>query len=166
MGAPPAQALKVATLLLTGHPLWEPAHWALPEQSPLSGAGQPFPGILYCDEPGSPRFGRGGSVSAPRSPASLRKLIDAEGGLLLPGVANALTARIAEDLGFDAVYVTGAGVSNTFLGLPDIGLLSLETTARADRGADLPVVRGTQPGAVHLVFRIPWRPDALTGFSS
>ena len=42
-------------------------------------------------------------MSALRSPASLRELINAEGGLLLPGVANALTARIAEDLGFTAV---------------------------------------------------------------
>ncbi|MEU0968484.1 isocitrate lyase/phosphoenolpyruvate mutase family protein [Streptomyces sp. NPDC005917] len=46
---------------------------------------------------------------------------------MLPGVANALTARTAEDLGFSAVYVTG--VSNTFFGLPDIGLLSLAEMA-------------------------------------
>jgi 2-methylisocitrate lyase-like PEP mutase family enzyme len=85
-----------------------------------------------------------------QSPDSLRQLIDAEGGLLLPGVANALTARIAEDLGFDAVYVTGAGVSNTFLGLPDIGLLSLtEMTAHVRAITDavaIPVVVDADTG--------------------
>lgn len=45
--------------------------------------------------------------------------------LLLPGAANALTARVIEEIGFDAVYVTGAGVANTFLGGPDIGLVTM-----------------------------------------
>jgi 2-methylisocitrate lyase-like PEP mutase family enzyme len=42
--------------------------------------------------------------------------------VLLPGAANALTARVIEDAGFSAVYVTGAGIANTYLGMPDIGL--------------------------------------------
>jgi 2,3-dimethylmalate lyase len=45
--------------------------------------------------------------------------------LVVPGAANALTARVIEDAGFPAVYVTGAGIANTFLGSPDIGLVSL-----------------------------------------
>jgi 2-methylisocitrate lyase-like PEP mutase family enzyme len=45
--------------------------------------------------------------------------------LTAPGAANALTARIIEDLGFDCVYVTGAGIANTYLGKPDIGLVTL-----------------------------------------
>jgi 2-methylisocitrate lyase-like PEP mutase family enzyme len=49
--------------------------------------------------------------------------------LVLPGAANALTARIIQDAGYDAVYVTGAGVANTFLGVPDIGLLTLTQMA-------------------------------------
>jgi 2-methylisocitrate lyase-like PEP mutase family enzyme len=81
---------------------------------------------------------------------TLRELIDADRGLLLPGVANALTARIAEDLGFSAVYLTGAGVSNTFLGVPDIGLLSLTEMAehaRAIAGAvDIPIVVDADTG--------------------
>ncbi len=44
----------------------------------------------------------------------------------MPGAANALTARIIAEQGFDAVYVTGAGIANTHLGLPDIGLVSLK----------------------------------------
>jgi 2-methylisocitrate lyase-like PEP mutase family enzyme len=44
----------------------------------------------------------------------------------MPGAANALTARVVEDAGFNAVYVTGAGVTNTYLGMPDHGILSLD----------------------------------------
>jgi 2-methylisocitrate lyase-like PEP mutase family enzyme len=42
----------------------------------------------------------------------------------MPGVANPLSARIAEDIGYEALYVTGAGVSNFSLGVPDIGLIN------------------------------------------
>lgn len=45
--------------------------------------------------------------------------------LVAPGAANALAARVIEDTGFEAVYVTGAGIANTFLGAPDIGLVTL-----------------------------------------
>ncbi len=45
--------------------------------------------------------------------------------LLLPGVSNALAARVVADLGFPAAYVTGAGIANTFLGLPDNGLVTM-----------------------------------------
>ncbi|MGE3984278.1 MAG: oxaloacetate decarboxylase [Dehalococcoidia bacterium] len=45
--------------------------------------------------------------------------------MLVPGCANALTARIVEDLGFEAAYVTGAGVTNMYLGLPDLSFVSL-----------------------------------------
>lgn len=54
----------------------------------------------------------------------LRELL-AQGRLLtVPGAANALTARVIQDAGFECVYVTGAGVANTYLGVPDIGLLT------------------------------------------
>lgn len=61
--------------------------------------------------------------------ARLRRLVEARRGALLPGAANALTARIIEDLGFEAVYVTGAGVTNTWLGLPDHGFMGLTEMA-------------------------------------
>lgn len=61
----------------------------------------------------------------------LRDLIASRGRpLLVPGAANALTARVIEETGFEAVYVTGAGVTNAFLGMPDLGLLSLSELAR------------------------------------
>src|SRR5262245_37270102 len=55
----------------------------------------------------------------------LRKILDKREAVLVPGAANALAARIIEDLGFKAVYVTGAGITNTFLGSPDVGLISM-----------------------------------------
>lgn len=46
--------------------------------------------------------------------------------LLLPGVHNALAARLAEETGFRSVFVTGSGVANNFLGEPDLGFLTLD----------------------------------------
>ncbi len=53
---------------------------------------------------------------------NLRDLLTPGAAVLLPGAANALTARVIEDAGFSALYVTGAGIANTYLGMPDIGL--------------------------------------------
>jgi 2-methylisocitrate lyase-like PEP mutase family enzyme len=58
-----------------------------------------------------------------------RKMLEARQALLLPGAANALAARAIEDAGFDAIYITGAGIANTFLGMPDIGLTTLTEVA-------------------------------------
>ncbi|QWC84481.1 isocitrate lyase/PEP mutase family protein [Nocardioidaceae bacterium] len=59
------------------------------------------------------------------SPSSLSALLARpERPLLLPGAPNALTARVIEQAGFEAVYVSGAGVTNTYLGMPDLGLMS------------------------------------------
>ncbi|MEQ8816949.1 MAG: oxaloacetate decarboxylase [Thalassobaculum sp.] len=55
----------------------------------------------------------------------LRAMVEERRALLVPGAANALTARVIEDAGFDALYVTGAGLANTLLGVPDIGLVTL-----------------------------------------
>jgi 2-methylisocitrate lyase-like PEP mutase family enzyme len=46
--------------------------------------------------------------------------------LLLPGVYDALSARLAAAAGFEILYLTGAGLANARLGVPDIGLVSLE----------------------------------------
>jgi 2-methylisocitrate lyase-like PEP mutase family enzyme len=69
--------------------------------------------------------------SAPaRSPGErLRDLFTTDHGLLLPGVPNALTALIAQDLGFDAVYLTGAELTNTYLGLPDLEVVVVAVNA-------------------------------------
>lgn len=64
--------------------------------------------------------------------------------LLVPGASNALAARLIEDMGFEAVYITGAGVSNTFYGMPDLGFIGLgdlvaHTTAVRE-SVDLPLI--------------------------
>lgn len=69
---------------------------------------------------------------------------------MLPGCADALTARIAADLGFEAVYATGAGISNAMLGLPDVGLATLtevvEQVRRMCDAVDVPVVADMDTG--------------------
>jgi 2-methylisocitrate lyase-like PEP mutase family enzyme len=72
------------------------------------------------------------------------------GALLLPGAANALAARIIEDLGFEAVYLSGAGLTNTYLGLPDLGFVSLpevaDHTAAIRHAVELPIVVDADTG--------------------
>src|SRR5580704_14899917 len=45
--------------------------------------------------------------------------------LVAPGIYDALTALIAERAGFEALYVSGAGIAYSRLGRPDIGLVSM-----------------------------------------
>lgn len=54
----------------------------------------------------------------------LRQLIDREEIAVLPGSYDALSAKIVEKAGFDAVYLSGAGVSNTKLGIADTGFVT------------------------------------------
>src|SRR5881396_1138634 len=61
--------------------------------------------------------------------ARLRELI-AEDCVMLPGVPNAAIARLVERAGFDAVYISGAGMANSTAGVPDIGLLSMTEVVR------------------------------------
>ena len=84
---------------------------------------------------------------------SLRDLLRRKQAVLLPGAANALTARVIEDLGFEAIYVTGAGVTNTFLGMPDIGLISVTELANHVR-------------AMRDAVALPLIVDADTGFGN
>lgn len=54
-----------------------------------------------------------------------------ERAIMIPGAFNALTARVAERLGFPAVYLSGGALSAGWAGLPDIGLLTLSEFAQA-----------------------------------
>ncbi|WP_342724627.1 oxaloacetate decarboxylase [Bradyrhizobium sp. B097] len=66
-----------------------------------------------------------------RNTIRLKQMMAKREGLTVPGVANALFARVAEDLGFPAIYATGAGIANMHLGAPDIGLTTLTEVATA-----------------------------------
>lgn len=73
--------------------------------------------------------------------------------LVLPGAYDALSARLVEAAGFEAVYVTGAGFANASLGVPDIGLVTVsELRDHVARVAD--------------VVQIPLVVDADTGFGN
>src|SRR5437016_10458097 len=61
--------------------------------------------------------------------ARLRELIS-KSAVMIPGVPNASMARQVEQAGFEAVYVSGAGMANSTAGVPDIGLLSMEEVVR------------------------------------
>jgi 2-methylisocitrate lyase-like PEP mutase family enzyme len=90
-------------------------------------------------------------MAAPPSPATrLRARLAEAGALLVPGCADALTARIAVDVGFEAVYATGAGISNAMLGLPDLGLATMSEMAdqvgRICDAVDVPVIADMDTG--------------------
>jgi 2-methylisocitrate lyase-like PEP mutase family enzyme len=74
----------------------------------------------------------------------LRDRLARRDALLVPGAGNALTARIIQDTGFEAVYVTGAGIANTLLGAPDVGLVTMtelaNTTAVIAEICSLPLI--------------------------
>ena len=81
---------------------------------------------------------------------ALRQLLTEERGILLPGASNALAARVIADLGFRAVYLTGAGLTNTYLGIPDLGFMDLtqlvEHTMAIRNVVDLPLIVDADTG--------------------
>src|SRR5690625_1119036 len=80
----------------------------------------------------------------------IRSLLTGDEAVLLPGAMNALAARIIEDTGFKAIYVTGAGVTNASLGMPDLGLITAteiaEQTARIRDVTELPLIVDADTG--------------------
>jgi methylisocitrate lyase len=81
---------------------------------------------------------------------TLRELI-ARGCVAMPGTPNASIARQIEQAGFDAVYISGAGIANSTAGVPDVGLLTLTEVARL-------------AGYIARAVKIPAIVDADTGF--
>lgn len=59
----------------------------------------------------------------------LREAINAPAILVAPGAYDAISARLVEANGFEAVYVTGGGTTNAHLGLPDLGLMTMTEMA-------------------------------------
>jgi methylisocitrate lyase len=77
--------------------------------------------------------------------------------IMIPGAFNALTAKLAERLGFKAVYLSGGALSAGWAGLPDIGLLTQSEFAQAAamlvRATSLPVLCDADTGfgeALHV----------------
>jgi 2-methylisocitrate lyase-like PEP mutase family enzyme len=88
-----------------------------------------------------------------RKTTQLKALLARRNATLAPGAANALFARVIEDTGFELAYVSGAGIANMQLGVPDIGLTTL--TEIADTVA-----------AISDVVALPLLVDADTGFGN
>ncbi|MBC5764552.1 isocitrate lyase/PEP mutase family protein [Ramlibacter albus] len=83
----------------------------------------------------------------------MRRMLKPGAGLMMAGAGNALAARFIEAAGFPLMMVSGAAVANNYLGMPDIGLVSV--TELADH------VR-----AIREVVNIPILADADTGFGN
>ncbi|PFO05819.1 carboxyvinyl-carboxyphosphonate phosphorylmutase [Bacillus sp. AFS076308] len=82
-----------------------------------------------------------------------RNLLQEPGSFILPGAYDSMSARLIEEIGFKAIYATGAGISNAQLGWADVGLTSLkEVVDIVTRMAD--------------VTTIPIVVDADTGFGN
>jgi 2-methylisocitrate lyase-like PEP mutase family enzyme len=89
----------------------------------------------------------------PRPTTTLKTIFERREATILAGAANGLFARVIEDLGFEAVYVTGAGIANMYLGAPDIGLTTLTEVAN-------------HVSAIADAVAIPLLVDADTGFGN
>lgn len=80
----------------------------------------------------------------------LKALAEARRGVIVPGAFNALSAKVVADLGFEALYVTGAGVTNMWFGMPDQGFMGLaeiaDHTARIRDAVELPLIVDADTG--------------------
>lgn len=82
---------------------------------------------------------------------SLNEILNRQDDILvMPGVYDALTAKIAEHVGFEAIFQTGYGTSASMLALPDFGFLSitetLETARRITRTVNIPLIVDVDTG--------------------
>ena len=80
----------------------------------------------------------------------LRQAIKAESPLQVVGTINAYTAIMAESVGYQAIYLSGAGVANASFGLPDLGMTSLndvlEDVRRITNASTLPLLVDVDTG--------------------
>ncbi len=80
----------------------------------------------------------------------LRQLLEKPNILVAPGAVDALTGRLIEDAGFEAVYASGAGIANAQFGLPDIGLITMsemiESIGRIVKAVSIPVIADADTG--------------------
>ena len=85
-----------------------------------------------------------------RSTTKLKEIMARRAAVIVPGAANAMFARVVEDIGFEAVYVTGAGIANMLLGVPDIGLTTMsevaDTVASVADSVSLPIIVDADTG--------------------
>jgi 2,3-dimethylmalate lyase len=86
----------------------------------------------------------------PGGPARLRALLNSGQTIVAPGAFGPLAARLVEEAGFAAVYMTGFGTSAALLGRPDVGLLTMtemaDNAGRIAACVDIPVLADADTG--------------------
>lgn len=86
-----------------------------------------------------------------RSPGRYLRDALADGRFIMaPGVFDCVSSRVVAEVGFDAMYVTGHGVSNSSLGFTDVGLMTFPELARQAKAiiesVDIPVIVDVDTG--------------------
>src|SRR3989454_1118376 len=81
---------------------------------------------------------------------TLRTLVEAKQGLIVPGAYDGISAKLVQQAGFPAVYMTGYGTSASRLGLPDLGFAGLAEMADHARSLvavlDIPLIADADTG--------------------
>lgn len=85
-----------------------------------------------------------------RATTKFRRLLQQPGLIMAPGAYDCLTARLIQQAGFPAVYMTGAGTSVARLGYPDLALATLsemqESAAAIAAAVEIPVIADADTG--------------------
>lgn len=89
-------------------------------------------------------------MGRPETAAKLRSLLARPGIIVTPGVYDGLSARMVQHAGFDLAVVSGAAVSASVLGVPDLGIISMAEMVTQVRGlvdaVDIPVIADAEAG--------------------
>ncbi|MCC6404076.1 MAG: methylisocitrate lyase [Fimbriimonadaceae bacterium] len=84
------------------------------------------------------------------NPGRVLRGLMSQGTVVVPGVYDAITARLAERAGFSAAYLSGGALTNSRLGAPDIALLTQDemvgTAARCCQAAHIPILADADTG--------------------
>ena len=81
---------------------------------------------------------------------TLRRIIDSGEFIVAPGVFEMISARVADQMGFKALYMTGYGATASYLGLPDAGIATysemVDCAGRIARGTSTPLIADADTG--------------------
>ena len=81
---------------------------------------------------------------------TLRQIIDSGEFIVAPGVFEMISARVADEMGFKALYMTGYGATASYLGLPDAGIATysemVDCAGRIAHGTSTPLIADADTG--------------------
>src|SRR5512135_1516190 len=106
-------------------------------------------------------------MATPSAGARFRAAVAAEAPLQVPGAICAYHAILAEKSGFEAIYLSGGGVAAGSLGLPDLGITTLDDVLtdvrRITAAASLPLLVDADTGFGASAFNIARTVRSLCG---